>query len=60
VRSGKQQEALRLLAARLHEQGKLKLEEAFVDATFASAEKGSFAVGPTRRGKGIKIIAVAA
>jgi transposase len=35
------EEALRLLAARLHEQSKLNLEEAFVDATFASAKKGA-------------------
>src|SRR5580698_4873865 len=41
IRSGKLEEALRLLARRLHEQGKLKLEEAFVDATFASAKKGA-------------------
>ena len=41
VRSGKLEEALRMLAARLHEQGKLNLEEAFVDATFASAKKGA-------------------
>jgi transposase len=41
IRSGKLEEALRLLARRLHEQGKLKLDEAFVDATFASAKKGA-------------------
>jgi len=41
IRSGKLEEALRLLAKRLHEQGKLNLEEAFVDATFASAKKGA-------------------
>jgi transposase len=41
IRSGKLEEALRLLARRLHEQGKLNLEEAFVDATFASAKKGA-------------------
>jgi len=28
-----------------------ELEEAFVDATFASAKKEGFAVGPSRRGK---------
>jgi hypothetical protein len=60
VRNGKVEEALKLLARHLHERGKLNLEEAFVDATFASAKKGGFAVGPTRRGKGTKIIAVAA
>ena len=41
VRSGKLEEALRLLARHLHERGKLSLEEAFVDATFASAKKGA-------------------
>ena len=39
IRTGKLEEALRLLARLLYEQGKLNLEEAFVDATFASATK---------------------
>jgi len=60
IRSGKLEKALRLLAARMHEQRKLNLEEAFVDVSFASAEKGGFAVGPTRRGNCTKIVAVAA
>jgi transposase len=46
IRSGKLEEALRLLARRLHEQGKLNLEEAFVDATFASAKKGALPSAP--------------
>jgi transposase len=41
VREGKFVEALRLLAGHLHERGKLNLDEAFVDATFASAKKGA-------------------
>src|SRR5271165_6594339 len=41
VRSGKLEEALRRLARHLHERGQLNLEEAFVDATFASAKKGA-------------------
>ena len=41
VRSGKLEEALKLLASYLHERGKLNLDEAFVDATFASAKKGA-------------------
>jgi transposase len=41
VGSGKLQQVLELLAQLLHEQGKLDLEEAFVDATFASAKKGA-------------------
>jgi hypothetical protein len=41
VRDGRFVEALRLLARHLHERGKLNLEEAFVDTTFASAKKGA-------------------
>jgi transposase len=41
VRNGKLEEALKRLARNLHQQGKLNLEEAFVDATFASAKKGA-------------------
>ena len=41
IRTGKLEQALRLLARLLYEQGKLNLEEAFVDATFASAKKGA-------------------
>ena len=48
IRTGKLEEALRLLARLLYEQGKLNLEEAFVDATFASAKKG--ALPSARRG----------
>jgi transposase len=60
IRSGKLEETLKMLARHLHERGRLNLEEAFVDATFASAKKRGLAVGPTRRGKGTKIVAVAA
>jgi transposase len=41
IRDGKLVETLQLLARQLREQGKLNLEEAFVDATFASAKKGA-------------------
>ncbi len=41
VRQGKLVLMLRLLARQLHERGKLHLDEAFVDATFASAKKGA-------------------
>ena len=41
VREDKLVELLRLLAHHLHERGKLLLDEAFVDATFASAKKGA-------------------
>ena len=46
VRSGKLEGALRLLARHLHERGKLNLDEAFVDATFASAKKGALQLAP--------------
>jgi transposase len=59
IRTGKLEEALRLLARLLYEQGKLNLEEAFVD-DLRERQKGGFAVGPTRRGKGTKIVAIAA
>jgi transposase len=41
IGEGKIVEALRLLAKHLHKRGKLHLDEAFVDATFASAQKGA-------------------
>jgi len=37
IRSRKLEEALRMLARHLHERGRLNLDEAFVDATFASS-----------------------
>jgi len=40
VGEGKIVEALRVLAKHLHKRGKLQLDEAFVDATFASAKRG--------------------
>ena len=46
VRGGKLEEALRRLARHLHERGQLNLEEAFVDATFASAKKGASQLAP--------------
>ncbi len=42
----------------MRERGRLNLDEAFVAATFASAENG-LAVGPTKWGRGAKIVAVA-
>lgn len=41
IGEGRFVEALHLLAKHLHERGKLHLNEAFVDATFASAKKGA-------------------
>jgi len=46
VRTGKLERALTLLARHLHEQGQLNLDEAFVDATFASAKKGALPSAP--------------
>jgi transposase len=46
VRTGKLERALMLLARHLHERGHLNLDEAFVDATFASAKKGALPLAP--------------
>lgn len=60
IRSGKLEEALRLLARLLYAQGALNMEEAFVDATFASAKKGALPSAPRAGARGTKIVAVAA
>jgi transposase len=52
VRSGKLEEALKQLARHLHERGQLNLEEAFVDATFASAKKGALPLDPPVAARG--------
>jgi transposase len=41
VRSGAPQQVLRILAERLRAEGRLNLEEAFIDASFAAAKKGA-------------------
>ncbi len=46
IGDGRFVQALRLLATHLHERGKLNLDEAFVDATFASAKKGASQSAP--------------
>jgi transposase len=46
VQSGKLERALKLPAQHLHERGQLNLEEAFVDATFASAKRGASPSAP--------------
>jgi transposase len=51
VRSGKLEKALQLLARHLHERGQLNLDEAFVDATFASAKKGALPSVPPAAGR---------
>lgn len=46
------------LANSLREEGALDESECFIDATFASAKGGGDEIGPTKRGKGVKIMAI--
>ena len=46
------------LANTLREEGALDESECFIDATFAPAQGGGEAIGQTKRGKGIKIMAI--
>jgi transposase len=50
--------ALTDLANALREEGAIDESECFIDATFASAKGGGEQIGPTRRGKGVKIMAI--
>ncbi|MGH2621929.1 MAG: IS5 family transposase [Anaerolineales bacterium] len=59
VESGTLTRVLRALARDLETRGGLDLSECFIDGTFAGAKGGAPAFGPTRRGKGTKIMAVA-
>jgi transposase len=59
VREGVLEQALHALATALLEQGRIDLSEAYIDGTFVPAKRGGAAVGPTKRGKGTKIMAVA-
>jgi transposase len=54
VREGKLEGILRVLAEELHARGKLKLEEAFIDASFTGAKKGAARSGPPSAAKGRK------
>src|ERR1700752_4242681 len=45
------------LANELRDRGEIDESECFIDATFASAKGGGAEIGPTRRGKGVKIMA---
>ncbi|MGO9844074.1 MAG: IS5 family transposase, partial [Candidatus Acidiferrales bacterium] len=58
-RSGLLTRLLQKLAEDLRDRGKLDLSESFIDASFSGAKKGAPAVGPTKRGKGSKIMAIA-
>jgi transposase len=52
VRTGALAEAVRKLAQRLQADGRLNLEEAFIDATFAAAKKGASEWDRPSEGKG--------
>ncbi len=52
VRSGALEKVLRKLAKRLQAEGRLNLEEAFIDATFAAAKKGGLELGRPNEAKG--------
>ena len=60
VRSGQLERALRVLAERLRQEGKLDPGEGFIDGSFAAAKKGASRWAKTKRGKGTKIMAIAA
>jgi transposase len=51
-------EVLTQLANTLREQGDIDERESFIDACFASAKGGGDEIGKTRRGKGVKILAI--
>ena len=46
------------IANELRDKGVLDEQECFIDATFAMAKGGGAEIGPTRRGKGLKIMAI--
>ena len=46
------------VANELRDKGVLDEEESFIDATFAMAKGGGAEIGPTKRGKGMKITAI--
>ena len=51
-------EILTQLANTLRDEGEIDERECFIDATFASAKGGGDEIGKTRRGKGVKILAI--
>ena len=51
-------EILTHLANTLRAEGEIDERECFIDATFASAKGGGEEIGNTRRGKGVKILAI--
>ncbi|MGA8505788.1 MAG: IS5 family transposase [Candidatus Sulfotelmatobacter sp.] len=59
AREGKLERILRTLAEVLQARGKLQLEDGLHRRLLHGGKKRGFAVGPTKRGKGTKIIALA-
>lgn len=51
-------EILTELANTLRDEGEIDERECFIDATFASAKGGGDDIGKTKRGKGVKILAI--
>jgi hypothetical protein len=51
-------EILTQLANTLREEGAIDERESFIDATFASAKGGGDGIGKTRRGNGVKMLAI--
>ena len=58
VREGKLERILRVLAEELHARGKIATGGGFHRRLLHGGKKGGLAVGPTKRGKGTKIIAI--
>jgi hypothetical protein len=59
VWSGQLEKALRILAEKLCQEGKLNPDKGWIDRSFRGCEKGGLAVGKTKRGKRTKFIAIA-
>ena len=51
-------EVMTALANALRDEGAIDESECFIDTTFASAKGGGDEIGPTKRGKGVKIMAI--
>lgn len=47
-----------VLTDTLREEGGIDESECFIDAMFASAKRGGAEIGPTKRGKGVKIMGI--
>lgn len=57
-RSNVLREVMTDLANTLRDEGALDESECFIDATLSSAKGGGDEIGPTKRGKGVKIMAI--